>query len=259
MSKNIEIIQCNSFYHILVTLGKGDVNIIKNSLPEDGFPIVESSNVRKSYVLMSLEIPILSDVNFRIERGEFLVIKSSSSSEKSIPVNRIGCLDGYTEGHALLRETNINREPGQEFANLWDLEIGFVFQCFNLVPRLNAIQNVLLSTFASLRNGSDPKKRAREPFEIVKPHGLTHQIPREFSEGHLGRDSTTHASISGPATFLANEPIGNLDPITRNEILRMLFHLNMEARSLVITANNPEIAKYSGIVYQVKDRITQYN
>jgi putative ABC transport system ATP-binding protein len=129
-------------------LGKGDVNISKISLPEDRLPIIEVSNVRKTSVPGSLEILVLLDVNLKIERGVFLAIMGPSGSGKSTLVNLTDCLYRPTEGQVLLRGKDLNRMSDQELARLRGLEIGFVFQTFNLFPRLTALGNVFLPIFA---------------------------------------------------------------------------------------------------------------
>lgn len=206
-------------------MGKGDVNIIKNSLPEDGFSIVGVSNVRKSYVLGGLEIHALSDVNIKIERKEFLAIKSPSSSGKSTSVNLVGCLGRYTEGHTLVRYMDLNRMSDPEFANFRDLVIGFVFRRFNLAPRLTAIQNILLFTFASLRISIDPKKRARKPFEIMELHGHKHQRSRELSEGQSEEISITNTLISDNKILLEDKVIRVIDSRARIDIFLHYFPL----------------------------------
>ena len=138
------------------------MNINVNSLPADGLPIVEVSNVRKSYLLGSLEVPVLSGINLKIEKGEFLAIMGPSGSGKSTLMNLIGCLDRPTEGQVLIRGRNLHGMSDEELARLRGLEIGFVFQTFNLVPRLTALENVLLPSFANYRISSDLRKHAEE-------------------------------------------------------------------------------------------------
>jgi len=235
------------------------VNIIKNSLPEDGFPIVEVSNVRKSYVLGSLEIPVLSEVNLKIERGELLSIMGPSGSGKSTLVSLIDCLDRPTEGHILVRGHDLNRMSDQDLAPLRGLEIGFVFQTFNLVPRLTALENVFLPTFANLRIDINLEKHSRELLEIMGIHNRMHHRPGELSGGQSQRVSIAHALINDPAILLADEPTGNLDSKTGAEILRIFMDLDNEGRTVVIITHDLEIAKYANRVVLVKDGIIQYN
>ena len=157
------------------------MNIIKNSLPEGGFSIVEVSNVRKSYVLRSLEISVLSDINLKTERGKLLAIMSPPGSGKSTLVNLIDCLDRPAEGQALVRKRDLNRMPNQELTRLRGLEIDFVFQSFNLVPRLTALENVLLPTFANSRINIDSTKHATELLKVMGIHNHMHHRPGELS------------------------------------------------------------------------------
>ena len=235
------------------------MNINKNSLPEGGLPIVEVSNVRKSYVLGGLEVPVLSDVNLKIKKGEFLAIMGPSGSGKSTLVNLIGCLDRPTEGQVLVRGKDLNIMSDEELARLRGLEIGFVFQTFNLVPRLTALENVLLPTFANSRTSIDPEKRAKQLLEIMGLHDRMNHRPGELSGGQSQRVSIARALINDPAILLADEPTGNLDSRTGAEILRIFTDLNTEGRTVIIVTHDPEIAKYADRVILVKDGIIQYN
>ncbi|MGA9188488.1 MAG: ABC transporter ATP-binding protein [Methanosarcina sp.] len=184
------------------------MDINKNSLPEDGLHIVEVSNVRKSYVPGSLEIPVLSGINLKIERGEFLTIMGPSGSGKSTLVNLIGCLDRPTEGQVLVRGGDLNKMSDEELARVRGLEIGFVFQTFNLVSRRIAFENVLFPTFANSRISIDPRKRTKELLEIMGLHDRMHHKPGEFSGGQSQRVSIARALINDPAILLADEPTG---------------------------------------------------
>lgn len=234
------------------------MNIIKNSLPEDGLLIIEISNVRKSYVLGSLEIPMLSDINLKTERGELLAMMGPSGSGKSTLVNLIDCLEGPTEGQILLRGHGLDRMSDQELAPLKGLGIDFVFQTFNLVPRLTALENVLLPTFANPRISTDPMKYARGLLEVMEIHNRMHHIPGELSGGQFQMVSIAQL-INDPAILLADEPTGNLNSRTGGEILDIFMDLNNERRTVVIVAYNSEITKYANKAILVKDGIIQYN
>jgi len=234
------------------------MNIIKNSLPEDGFPIVDVSNVRGSYVLGSLEIPVLSYVNLKTERREFLAIMGPSGPGKSTLVNLIDYLDRPTAGQALVKGHDLNRMPDQELAHLKGLEVDFVFQTFNLVPCLTALENVLLPTFANSRTNIDPTRRARELYEVIGIHNHMHHRPGELS-GEQSQWVSIAPHINDPAILLADEPTGNLYLRTGAEVLRIFKGLNNEGRTVVIVTQDPEIAKYANRVILVKDEIIQYN
>lgn len=234
------------------------MNINKNSLPDDRFPVVEVSNVRKSYLLGDMEVPVLSNITLRIEKGEFLAIVGPSGSGKSTLMNLIGCLDRPTEGQVLIKGRDMSVMSDEELARLRGLEIGFVFQTFNLVPRLTAFENVLLPTFANSRS-IDPQKRAKELLSLMGLQDRMHHRPGELSGGQSQRVSIARALINDPSILLADEPTGNLDSKTGSEILRIFMDLNSEGRTVVIVTHDPEIAKYADRVVLVKDGIIQYN
>jgi len=242
-----------------ISIISGDMNIDKNSLPDDGYPAVEISNVRKSYLMGSLEVPVLSEINLRIERGEFLAIMGPSGSGKSTLVNLIGCLDRPTEGKVLIRGRDLQSMSDEELARLRGLEIGFVFQTFNLIPRLTAFENVLLPTFANSKISVDPQKRAKELLEILGLKDRMHHRPGELSGGQSQRVSIARALINDPAIILADEPTGNLDSKTGIEILQIFMDLNREGKTVIIITHDSEIAKYADRVVLVKDGIIQYN
>lgn len=234
------------------------MNIIKNSLPEDGFPIVDVSKVRESYVLESLEIPVLSDINLKTERREVLAVMGPSGPGKSTLVNLIDCLDRPTAGQALVRGHNLNIMPDQELAHLKELEVDFVFQTFNLVTCLTALENVLLPTFANSRINIDPTRRARELYEVIGIHNHMHHRPGELS-GKQSQWISIAPHINDPAILLADDPTGNLYLRKGAEVLRIFKGLNNEGRTVVIVTHDPEIAKYANRVILVKDEIIQYN
>ncbi|MDQ1275585.1 MAG: putative transport system ATP-binding protein [Euryarchaeota archaeon] len=234
------------------------MNINKSSLPDDRLPIVEVSNVRKSYMLGDMEVPVLSNVTLKIEKGEFLAIVGPSGSGKSTLMNLIGCLDRPTEGQVLIKGRNMSGMSDEELARLRGLEIGFVFQTFNLVSRLTAFENVLLPTFANSRS-IDPQKRAKELLSLMGLQDRMHHRPGELSGGQSQRVSIARALINDPSILLADEPTGNLDSKTGSEILRIFMDLNKEGRTVVIVTHDPEIAKYADRVVLVKDGIIRNN
>ena len=168
------------------------MNINVNSLPADSLPIVEVSNVRKSYLLGNLEVPVLSGINLKIEKGEFVAIMGPSGSGKSTLMNIIGCLDRPSEGQVFISGTDLQRMSDDELARLRGLEIGFVFQTFNLIPRLTAFENVLLPTFVNSRINGNPQKRAEDLLNIMGLHERMGHKPGEliWRSGPKGLNST---------------------------------------------------------------------
>jgi len=224
-----------------------------------GIPVIEVINVKKSYILADLEVPILHDINLEVREGEFLAIMGPSGSGKSTLMNLIGFLDRPTEGRIIIKGLDINELPDKEVAKLRGLEIGFVFQTFNLIPRLTALENVELPTYANVRSRVDPHARAKELLTLVGLEDRMHHKPGELSGGQSQRVAIARALINDPAILLADEPTGNLDSKTGCEILNIFTRLNEDGRTIVMITHDPEIAKYADRVVLVKDGIIQNN
>jgi putative ABC transport system ATP-binding protein len=224
-----------------------------------GAPVIEVVNVKKSYILGGTEVPILSDINLTVREGEFLAIMGPSGSGKSTLMNLIGFLDRPTEGKIIIKGLDINKLSDKEVARLRGLEIGFVFQTFNLIPRLTALENVELPTYANTREGVDTRKRAKDLLKMVGLEDRMHHKPGELSGGQSQRVAVARALINDPAILLADEPTGNLDSKTGCEILGMFTRLNEGGRTIVMITHDPEIAKYADRIVLVKDGIVQSN
>lgn len=227
--------------------------------PHKGAPVIEVINVKKSYTLGDMEVPILHDINLTVWEGEFLAIMGPSGSGKSTLMNLIGFLDRPTEGKIIIKGLDINTLSDKEVARLRGLEIGFVFQTFNLIPRLTALENVELPTYANTREGVDTRKRAKDLLKMVGLEDRMHHKPGELSGGQSQRVAIARALINDPAILLADEPTGNLDSKTGCEILSMFTRLNEDGRTIVMITHDPEIAKYADRIVLVKDGIIQNN
>jgi putative ABC transport system ATP-binding protein len=230
---------------------------LKNNGENSGIPVIEVINVKKSYTLGDLEVPILHDINLQVLEGEFLAIMGPSGSGKSTLMNLIGFLDRPTEGTIMVKGLDINNLSDKEIAKLRGLEIGFVFQTFNLIPRLSALENVELPTYANTRDGVDAHERARELLKMVGLEDRMNHKPGELSGGQSQRVAIARALINDPTILLADEPTGNLDSKTGCEILNMFTRLNEEGRTIVMITHDPEIAKYADRVILVKDGFVQ--
>lgn len=224
-----------------------------------GAPVIEVINVKKSYILGDMEVPILSDINLTVREGEFLAIMGPSGSGKSTLMNLIGFLDRPTEGKIIIKGLDINTLSDREVARLRGLEIGFIFQTFNLIPRLTALENVELPTYANTRDGVDTRKRAKDLLKMVGLEDRMHHKPGELSGGQAQRVAIARALVNDPAILLADEPTGNLDSKTGCEILGMFTRLNEDGRTIVMITHDPEIAKYADRIVLVKDGIVQNN
>ncbi len=224
---------------------------------EEAAPIIEVINVKKSYTLGDMEVLILHEINLTVREGDFLAIMGPSGSGKSTLMNLIGFLDRPTEGKIIIKGRDVNKLSDKEIARLRGLEIGFIFQTFNLIPRLNALENVELPTYANARVGIDSHKKARELLKMVGLEDRMHHKPSELSGGQSQRVAIARALINDPSILLADEPTGNLDSKTGCEILNMFTKLNEEGRTIVMITHDPDIAKYADRVVLVKDGIIQ--
>jgi putative ABC transport system ATP-binding protein len=237
--------------------GPGSIQNGSEENHKTGVPVIEVINVKKSYTLGEMEVPILHDINLEVLKGEFLAIMGPSGSGKSTLMNLIGFLDRPTEGRIMVKGLDINKLSDKEVARLRGLEIGFVFQVFNLIPRLTALENVELPTYANSRSGVDAHKRAKDLLKLVGLEDRMNHKPGELSGGQSQRVAIARALINDPTILLADEPTGNLDSKTGCEILDMFTRLNREGRTIVMITHDPEIARYADRVVFVKDGIIQ--
>lgn len=217
--------------------------------------MIEVQNLTKIYRLGSVEVPALQGVSFRIERGEVVAIMGQSGSGKSTLMNILGCLDLPTSGQYLLDGENIAGMNEDELAVIRNQKIGFVFQQFNLLPRMSVRRNAEMPLFY---NGGKPEKEIRQRAEaILSAVGLAERMnhrPTELSGGQQQRVAIARALVNEPALILADEPTGNLDSRTGAEIMSLLLALNKDqGLTLVIVTHDPAIAAHTQRVIHLKD------
>jgi len=231
------------------------VESLNSAISQNGNPIIELRDLCKSYWAGNMEIPILKSINMKVFPGEFLAIMGPSGSGKSTLMNMIGCLDRPTCGQVVLMGQDINTISDTELAQLRGLEIGFVFQNFNLVPRLSAAQNILLPTYANTKNGTEPAKRANELIKLVGLEDRRNNRPSELSGGQQQRVAIARALINDPSIILADEPTGNLDSKTGLEVMEMFKDLNAKGRTIIMITHDDNIASYAERVVHLKDGV----
>lgn len=227
--------------------------------PDNEVPVIELVNLCKSYHVGDMDVPILKSVDLRVAHGEFVAIMGPSGSGKSTLMNMIGCLDRPNCGQVLVMGKDINTLSDPELAKLRGMEIGFVFQNFNLVPRLTTLQNVELPTYANKKAGIDARKKAKE---LVKMVGLEERMnykPSEMSGGQQQRVAIARALINDPSLILADEPTGNLDSVTGNDIMEIFSDLHRKGRTIVMITHDPELAEYADRVVNIRDGIIVSN
>ncbi len=217
--------------------------------------MIEVKDLTKTYRLGSVEVPALRGVSFRIERGEVVSIMGQSGSGKSTLMNILGCLDLPTSGEYFLDDKNIAGRDEDELASIRNQKIGFVFQMFNLLPRMTVRRNVEMPL---MYNGGNPGKEVRQRAEaILNAVGLGERLnhrPTELSGGEQQRVAIARAMINEPDLILADEPTGNLDSHTGAEIIQLLLGLNQErGLTLVIVTHDPTIAAHTQRVIRLRD------
>jgi putative ABC transport system ATP-binding protein len=192
-------------------------------------------------------------VDVTIKEGEFVSIMGSSGSGKSTLMNIIGCLDVPSNGDYFFRENNISNYSSNKLAELRNKDIGFIFQNFNLLPRLNALENVILPLLYSGKSSKERTKLALEALENVGLKERTHHRPNQLSGGQQQRVSIARAIAGTPKLILADEPTGALDSSTSLEIMKILNDLNKSGITIVLVTHEDDIAKYGSRIIRMKD------
>ena len=205
--------------------------------------IITVDNINKTYKNGSLELQVLKNISFKVDKGEFLAIMGSSGSGKSTMMNILGCLDNQYEGRYILDGIDISKSTENELSEIRNKKIGFIFQSFNLLPRLTALENVELPLVYSSIPKEKRHKRANELLEMVGLKDRTHHRPNELSGGQRQRVAIARALVNNPSIILADEPTGNLDSKSEGEIIEILQKLNKMGKTIVIVTHEPSIGE----------------
>ena len=205
--------------------------------------IITVDNINKTYKNGSLELQVLKNISFKVDKGEFLAIMGSSGSGKSTMMNILGCLDNQYEGRYILDGIDISKSSENELSEIRNKKIGFIFQSFNLLPRLTALENVELPLVYSSIPKEERHKRANELLEMVGLKERTHHRPNELSGGQRQRVAIARALVNNPSIILADEPTGNLDSKSEGEIIEILQKLNKMGKTIVIVTHEPSIGE----------------
>lgn len=205
--------------------------------------IITVDNINKTYKNGSLELQVLKNISFKVDKGEFLAIMGSSGSGKSTMMNILGCLDNQYEGRYILDGIDISKSTENELSEIRNKKIGFIFQSFNLLPRLTALENVELPLVYSSIPKEERHKRANELLEMVGLKERIHHRPNELSGGQRQRVAIARALANNPSIILADEPTGNLDSKSEEEIIEILQKLNKMGKTIVIVTHEPSIGE----------------
>lgn len=216
-------------------------------------PLVELRNVSKIYRLGDEEIRALDDVTLDIEKGEFISIIGPSGSGKSTLMHILGCLDSPSKGTIQLDGVMIHDATSRQLAAIRNRKIGFVFQFFNLLPKLNVMQNVELPMIYSGISTRERKKRAMAALESVDLANRAKHRPSQLSGGQQQRAAIARALVNSPRLVFADEPTGNLDSHTGDAILQLFRRLSTEGRTIVLVTHDPEIAAVTPRRIEIRD------
>jgi putative ABC transport system ATP-binding protein len=217
-------------------------------------PIIELVDVKKIYTMGDVEVPALNGISMKISKGEFVAIQGASGSGKSTCLNMVGCLDIPTSGKILLEGKDISKMSESDLATIRGKKIGFIFQQFNLIGTLNAIENVMLPmTFQNIDDAIASKK-AKELLEMVGLGDRLYHKASELSGGQIQRVAIARALSNDPSIILADEPTGNLDSKTGSSIIDMLRSINKEQKTtFVMVTHDDSLAKKAERIIRLKD------
>jgi len=215
--------------------------------------LIETNDLWKSYVMGSETIHALRGVSLGIERGEYVAIMGPSGSGKSTLMNLIGCLDTPTKGSYLLNGKQVSQMNDDELARIRNEEIGFVFQTFNLLPRATALHNVELPLIYAGVTGKERSERAHRALERVELTDRKSHRPNELSGGQRQRVAVARALVNNPSILLADEPTGNLDSKTGEEIMNLFARLHEGGNTIILVTHEADIAAHANRVVHIRD------
>jgi putative ABC transport system ATP-binding protein len=215
---------------------------------------LKTEKLDKIFKLGGRQVRALSDVNLEIKKGDFLSIMGPSGSGKTTLLNILGCLDNPTHGTVFLDENNVTKVPEKNRYKIRKNKVGFIFQTFNLMPWLNAIENVELPMEGTKKSKVEMRKRARELLKLVGLSKRAEHRPHKLSAGEQQRVAIARALANNPAIVLADEPTGNLDAKTKYEIVRLLSKLNAEqGTTIIMVTHDSQVASRAGRMLSLND------
>jgi len=215
--------------------------------------IIELKDVKKHYYMGNNIVKALDGVDVKINRGDFVVVVGPSGSGKSTIMNMIGALDLATNGDIFLDEQNIEHFDESHLAQIRGKKIGFVFQTFNLIPTLTALENISLPMIFQGLEKHERLERAEKILESVKLTPRKNHLPKELSGGERQRVAIGRALANNPEVILADEPTGNLDSKTGLEIINLLIDLNKKGRTIILVTHDLNLVKYGNKILRIKD------
>jgi putative ABC transport system ATP-binding protein len=219
--------------------------------------IIHLENIRKSYFMGNQELPVLKGISLDIFKNEYVALMGPSGSGKSTLMNILGCLDTPTGGQYVLNENDVSRMEDDNLSKVRNKEIGFVFQQFNLLPRLTAVDNVALPLIYAGVGKKERTERALAVLEKVNLGNRSHHKPNEMSGGQCQRVAIARALINNPAIILADEPTGNLDSKTSVEIMDIFDNIQANGNTVVLVTHEEDIAEHAHRIIRLRDGVIE--
>jgi putative ABC transport system ATP-binding protein len=219
--------------------------------------LLELKNIGKRYVIGSVEVNALRKIDLKIEKGEYVALMGPSGSGKSTLMNIVGCLDTPSSGEYSLNGKEVSKMTENELAEIRNSEIGFIFQTFNLIPRSTALDNVALPfVYAGLKKEERIKKATQALKDVGLGDRMTHK-PNELSGGQRQRVAIARALVNNPSIILADEPTGNLDSKTSEEIMMLFKQIHQKGNTIIVVTHEEEIARYALRIVRIKDGMVE--
>lgn len=215
--------------------------------------MITMKDVTKTYQMGEEVVTALDNVSLTVEEGEFTSIMGPSGSGKSTIMNILGLLDKFDSGSYILNGINVSNYDDEKLAKIRNKEIGFVFQSFNLLPRMNLLENVMLPLVYAKVPKKERQQRAKEALERVGLGNRLYHKTNEISGGQTQRVAIARAIVNNPSVLMADEPTGNLDSKTTKTIMRIFQELNDEGTTIIMVTHEPEMAQYTKRIVHVRD------
>ena len=219
--------------------------------------IIQLEDIKKNYYLGKQELKVLKGISLEVFKNEYVALMGPSGSGKSTLMNILGCLDSPSSGKYILNGEDVSKMQDDDLADVRNKEIGFVFQQFNLLPRLTAAENVALPL---IYNGTSKKIRTAQALEMLDRVGLadrSHHKPNELSGGQNQRVAIARALVNNPSIILADEPTGNLDSKTSIEIMHIFDKIQSEGNTVILVTHEEDIAEYAHRIIRLKDGVIE--